>query len=48
MSLPVPYIQNYSIEFSRISGYYTKGGKNTHTQKTCEAIWSFPNFSSQD
>lgn len=24
MPLPVPYIQNYSIEFSRISGYYTK------------------------
>lgn len=24
MSSPVPYIQNYSIEFSRISGYYTK------------------------
>lgn len=30
MSLPVPYIQNYSIEFSRISGYYTKGEKKTH------------------
>lgn len=27
MSLPVPYIQNYSIEFSRTSGYYTKKKK---------------------
>lgn len=27
MSLPVPYIQNYSIEFSRVSGYYTKEKK---------------------
>lgn len=27
MSLPVPYIQNYSIEFSRIAGYYTKKKK---------------------
>lgn len=27
MPLPVPYIQNYSIEFSRISGYYTKKKK---------------------
>lgn len=27
MPLPVPYIQKYSIEFSRISGYYTKKKK---------------------
>lgn len=39
MPLLVPYIQKYSIEFSRISGYYTK-------KKNGKAIWSFLNFSS--
>lgn len=42
MPLPVPYIQNDAIAFSRISGYDTKKKKNR------EATWSFPNFSSWD
>lgn len=41
MPLPVPYIQNDAIAFSRISGYDTK-------KKNREATWSFPNFSSWD
>lgn len=40
MPLPVPYIQNHSIEFSKISGYDTK-------EKNCRVIWSFPNFRSE-
>lgn len=41
MSLPVPYIQNYPIEFSRISGYYTKKRKKKTHKKPAKQFGPF-------